>query len=179
MFSFVPEPSDFQRQIARWILAICLASLEIFLVGGIILRGSIDGFRISAGGGAAILIASALWFNPFPGRSIPLGSAEWKGGVTLGALVIELREAYADGRIKDKIEVDPAHSDEVMNFLPGPADWTGKTWIQLFQRICTVNRCLKCNILPGGESLRLSVAIDSVSKHCVDNACSSYWYTCK
>lgn len=177
MIWLLPEPTLFQRQLARAVLSICLASLAIFVMGGVILRGTVSGFTISAGGGMAILVIFMWLYDPFPTPTLNVGSPEWKGGVVLGELISQLSEAYAQGETSERIEIDPAHSDEVIKFSPGPADWAGNTWTSLVQRICDVNPCLKCTPTDP-KTLRLSI-LGPVQKHCSDPACQNYWYTCK
>lgn len=177
IFFAVPNPTDFQRQIARWIVAISSSFLALFFVGGIIVRGSIKGIQITAVGSIGLFVLLVALVDPFPKVSAPPGTPVWAGGSKLRGLLTELADAYADGRIMERITIDPTYRDAVLNFKLESAEWTGRTWVELLQRICLVTSCLKCTLL-NKSTLEVGVSA-AIEKHCIDAQCGDYWYTCK
>src|SRR5438045_3423292 len=73
---FVPiEPSKFP--IIRYLMALAAAFFAIFFVGGVLLRGTVNGLFISATGGFVLFVLIAFVFDPFkvlPSASSPLSS---------------------------------------------------------------------------------------------------------
>lgn len=178
MFWLVPEPTLFQRQLARWTVAICSAFLSLFLVGGIVLKGSISGWSISAVGGIAVFVFLIAVVNPFPGESLPPRHVEWAGGQKLGSLIISVNQAYADGRISERVQVSAADQDGIFNFRPGQNKWTGRSWIELLQKVTITNSCIGAQVMDRGKTIRLRL-VGPLQRHCASQSCASYWYLCK
>ena len=61
----LPEPSDSQRSMIRFLMALGAAFLSFFFVGGVILNGTIAGQTIGGGGGFALFILLQFLVDPF------------------------------------------------------------------------------------------------------------------
>ncbi len=123
---------------------------------------------------AAVIIVVAL---VEPGSSNNTKSqedeVEWSGGQRLGSLINALDQAYADKGTKDRITIKPGDHDKVMNFNPQLGKIRGKTWIEIFQKICDLRSCLKCEVLSGSPTITLSIAgglskLDDGTQICAD-----------
>ncbi len=72
MVVFVPiEPTKFP--IVRYLMALSAAFFAIFFVGGVLLKGTLNGLFISATGGFVLFILTAFVFDPF--KVLPTASA--------------------------------------------------------------------------------------------------------
>jgi von Hippel-Lindau disease tumor supressor len=68
LFTFTivaPHPTPSQLVVVRFIMALSAALFSSFFVGGIILKGSIAGMRLSAAGGFALFVLMEWGPNPF------------------------------------------------------------------------------------------------------------------
>jgi peptidoglycan hydrolase-like protein with peptidoglycan-binding domain len=61
----LPEPSDFQRSLIRFFMALGAAFLSFFFVGGVVLRGNVAGQAIGGGGGFVLFILLQFLVDPF------------------------------------------------------------------------------------------------------------------
>lgn len=61
----IPEPTPFQRDITRYIMALLAAFFAYFFVGGVVLQGKLAGQIVGAGGGFALFILVAFVATPF------------------------------------------------------------------------------------------------------------------
>ena len=61
----LPEPTPFQRDITRYIMALLAAFFAYFFVGGVVLQGNLAGHIVGAGGGFALFILVAFVVTPF------------------------------------------------------------------------------------------------------------------
>jgi hypothetical protein len=61
----LPEPSDSQRSMIRFLMALGAAFLSFFFVGGVILNGTVAGQTIGGGGGFALFILLQFLVDPF------------------------------------------------------------------------------------------------------------------
>jgi len=66
----MPEPTDFQRGILRFFIAIAAAMLATFFLGGVVLQGNLAGSKVGAGGGFALFILIQFVFDPLKIQSI-------------------------------------------------------------------------------------------------------------
>lgn len=171
------DPTEFQRQVVRFIAAVDAGLLAVFLVGGILLRWKAWGLSISAGAGFALFVLMMFvpQTNPFPPPARVSGQPTFRGD-SLGTLLEILEEKYAAGEIQTKVSVDAGQRDQISNFGLGAAEWTGKTWVELIQRICNVHTCLRCTAA-GVEAVSLGVS-GKIEKQCQDEACVEYRYRC-
>ncbi len=177
---YLPQPSDFQRQIAHFIAALDAALISVFLVGGIIVIWKTRwGLSISAGAGFAVLVLMLFvpQLNPFPAPSRPVGQPTFLGE-RLGTLLDILDERYASGEARERVLLKPEQRGTISNFALGSREWTGETWLKLVDRICQVNRCLRCSLSPDSLTLRLEV-VEQTEKTCLDADCKEYRYACK
>jgi len=62
---FIPEPTPFQRDITRYIMALLAAFFSYFFLGGVILRGNLAGQIFGSSGGFALFILVAFVVTPF------------------------------------------------------------------------------------------------------------------
>jgi len=189
---YLPEPSHFQRQIARVIVAFTSGFFAYFFVGSVVVTGTIWGLRISATAGFALFSVVMFIYNPFALPEFPKGQATFSGE-TLGGLVTIVDEAYANQETAERIVLELGQADRLRNFALQKRDWTGQTWAQLAQRICTIHACLKCESTLGSrlhvllgrrldpwlpESITIK-AVGELEKRCLDPGCVHYTYSCK
>jgi len=82
MLFLMPHPTDFQRNVARFLAAISGGFLAFFFVGGVILSGGLGGVTIGAAGGFAIFVAMQFLVHPFPSPEVDATTLlkEWRGG---------------------------------------------------------------------------------------------------
>jgi hypothetical protein len=117
IFLLVPSPTDFQRGLARFFLALTSRLFAFFFVGGVVLSGGWRSITIGAAGGFALFVALQFWFDPFPSKpSNPEAELkEWKGGQRLGSLIETLQGKALTGAIDEKIVVNPNQKAEIEN----------------------------------------------------------------
>lgn len=173
----LPEPSHFQRQVARVIVAFASGLLAYFFVGTIVIAGTAWGFRISAGAGFALFILVMFVVNPFEPPRLPKGQPAFFGE-TLGGLAALVDEAYAAQETTERIVLDPTQADQLYNFALEKREWTDRTWLDLAQRICSFHACLQCEKLQDPNSVRIRVR-GQVEKRCLDAECLRYTFSCK
>ncbi len=65
------DPTDAQRTILRFLMAVSAALLAYFFSGHIGLRGTLRGLAISASGGFVVFLLIQFVFDPFPPQPIP------------------------------------------------------------------------------------------------------------
>jgi hypothetical protein len=61
----LPNPTDSQRGIIRFLMALSAAFLAFFFVGGVLLKGTRPGLAISATGGFALFVLLVAFVDPF------------------------------------------------------------------------------------------------------------------
>jgi putative peptidoglycan binding protein/glycosyl hydrolase family 46 len=71
----MPEPSDFQRGVMRFFIAISAALLATFFLGGVVLQGNLAGSRVGAGGGFALFILIQFVFDPLKIQAVTADAA--------------------------------------------------------------------------------------------------------
>ena len=71
----IPEPTDFQRGVLRFFIAIGAAMLATFFLGGVVLQGNLAGSRVGAGGGFALFILIQFVFDPLKIQTIAADAA--------------------------------------------------------------------------------------------------------
>lgn len=159
IFFVVPNPTDFQRGLARFFLALTSGLFAFFFVGGVVLSGGWKGITIGAAGGFALFVALQFWFDPFPGTPSNRESElkEWKGGQRLGSLIATLQGKALTGEIDERVIVDPKQKAEIENLKVVFDRVTGKTWADVFERVCGTLHCLGCEIAADRKMIRLSL----------------------
>lgn len=71
----MPEPTDFQRGVLRFFIAIAAAMLATFFLGGVVLQGNLAGSKVGAGGGFALFILIQFLFDPLKIQTIAADKA--------------------------------------------------------------------------------------------------------
>jgi peptidoglycan hydrolase-like protein with peptidoglycan-binding domain len=71
----MPEPTDFQRGVLRFFIAIAGALLATFFLGGVVLQGNLAGSKVGAGGGFALFILIQFVFDPLKIQTIAADTA--------------------------------------------------------------------------------------------------------
>jgi hypothetical protein len=61
----IPNASDTQKGIIRFLMALAAALFAFFFVGGVLLRGTVKGLFISATGGFVLFVLIQFVFDPF------------------------------------------------------------------------------------------------------------------
>ena len=61
----IRDPSEFQKGMIRFFMALSGAFLSFFLVGGIFMKGTLKGYLVGAGGGFVVFLLIQFLFNPF------------------------------------------------------------------------------------------------------------------
>jgi hypothetical protein len=153
----------------------------LFLVGGLFLNGTLRGFGVGAGGGVAVFFLMQFVVNPVPGCTGPTAKGvEWTGGEQLGALIDTLRRQRAAGQtLVPRIEVSPADEDRITHFNPKLDRVAGKSWPEVFQRICdSTNGCLVCEISKDRETVKLSTQ-GNWTKTATEGDPKNYSYACR
>jgi len=180
MFFFVPNPTDFQRGLARFFLALSAGFLAFFFVGGVILSGGWGGVTIGAAGGFAVFVGIQFFFDPFPPTNIGPDALlkEWKGGQRLGSLIETLRKKALTNEVTERVVVEAANRTEIENLKPTLDRVTGKTWSEVFERISEYLSCLRCTVSPDRATITLSLS-GEVVKTCEDGDCKNFAYQCK
>jgi hypothetical protein len=65
----LPEPTDSQRALIRFFMALAVGMLSYFFVGGVLLQGTVRNQQISSGGGFAMFVLVFAVFDPFASRT--------------------------------------------------------------------------------------------------------------
>lgn len=180
MFFLVPNPTEFQRGLARFFVALSAGFLAFFLVGGVLLSGGWGGITIGAAGGFAVFVGIQFFFDPFPAGKVGPEALlkEWKGGQRLGSLVETLRGKALTSEVEERILVDPAKKVEIENLRTTFLQVTGKTWAEVFEKICDFHSCLRCQISADKKTIGLSLS-GEVVKRCEDADCQNFTFACK
>lgn len=66
----LPNPTSFQKDTIRFLMALTGALFSIFFVGGVLLKGSLGGLAVSATGGFVLFILLQFMYDPFKERPI-------------------------------------------------------------------------------------------------------------
>src|SRR5262245_12071212 len=61
----IPEPTEFQRGVTRFFMALTAGCFAYFFVGGVVLKGTVGGQRIGATGGFVLFLLIQFVVEPF------------------------------------------------------------------------------------------------------------------
>ena len=166
MFFFVPNPTAFQRGLARFFLALSAGFFAFFFVGGVVLSGGWRGLTIGAAGGFALFVAIQFFVDPFPVAPGGPGAElrEWKGGRRLGSLIETLRAKRLTGEVEEQVKVAPQQRTEIENLKTDFEIVSGRNWAEVFERICSAIGCLRCDVSADRKTIGLSLG-GEVERH--------------
>jgi hypothetical protein len=94
-FFFKSDLTEDQRAILRFFMALTAAFFAVFFVGGVLLRGTLKGFFISATGGFVLFILIQFVFNPF---AVIATTSQTKG---------ERKDGLPEAEIRDRPKSTP------------------------------------------------------------------------